>query len=1096
MAERDAESEEDEAEQARRVIAVQRLKARRKKERREKEVSYMDTHRAQLEKTVQKSLNILLRELPVDPFSVMLEHVSEHTRAGMSFTRLRAAPCITEEGDAVAIEAVASARGSQVSFDRAVLPKSLIARGLAAAATACRSVAESEGEPSFSAWAEDFPDSPEEAEGLSTAALSVRLRGLFGSTFSGAPVLGFDDLQSRIDGALRGRESPDLVVLSSRVGGVLLDTAGRLQDGTAVDALRSGFFLRGSETAPLLRWRDDVGLWQRLWPELLLTAMQGSTPRRRLLVGVTVWASTLMEASAVEGAEPLQVVDYGRHSARLAALEGSDGEAALAAATPEAIDDDSEAEKAEAVPEIAPAEPDEVFPPLNAIRVAAAVGSAVVAKTAADGGGPNLPAGEDFKAALALFRGAIEGILPTYLQTEPKPPPPPPEIPEGEEAAAEAEGGDEEGADQVPKDPPTPALPTPPPPPRSVAEMQQRGSVYAALDLDADSAYDEEAGTYKFTDAEDVQPMTQEQLIGYCEQLCAAEPMLRVLLTPLSRKDPNQAEGYRELRTRLAARSVTIICDESLEFDTPPAAADPALQDLPPSVGRLRDLSRSPLGLAAQYLTTPNLYLQTHGLYDFGDGPLGEALLGASGLVGFADVSLALPEASRRFVLPPSVGGAAELAALLQPLESRLRGILVSTYLQDTPCDDGEPPRKMTPRHFLHGLKKLEFRDVEQIDLLFRFLDVTNSGLVSVQELEVLKCVHGACDMHELDEFCVWLCDTIKSRPINEEASGEAQPSPFAEVWQMLDRSRSGSITYGQFRAGLKKLRHPATLGKDDGRLLSIFLCLDLKCNGFITEQEFQTLCVLSAGYKVKRVVKVQSFLQNRFGSLKSAFRAMDEGRSGEMETDEWTQKMETQQGYTDIEDVRACCQLLDKDGLKKLTGKDFDVLAGFKEDDFWQGLIEFRDFFVEAYGTLDEAYDGFESRRAPGEGSRSATADGRPTTADSRSSFGDKGLKSADFTKSCKRASFRVGPYDPRLFFNFLDAGHMARVGRTEFASLGRLDSNKELEVASGTLRTAIANLRDFAETRLANKEVAVDEGDLWTTLFEDMRTAIGEDS
>jgi len=477
----------------------------------------------------------------------------------------------------------------------------------------------------------------------------------------------------------------------------------------------------------------------------------------------------------------------------------------------------------------------------------------------------------------------------------------------------------------------------------------------------------------------------------------------------------------------------------------------------PRGVGRHRHLGLGPLDLVARYQRIARPFIRTHGVYDFGARP---ATLPA--LASYVDVSMTLPETSRRFVLPQT-SGFDELMRILQPLEVRLRGILCTAYRLDLPPED-MIIKRLTIQQFKAGLQKLGFEQVTTYaQLLFKMLDLRNSGSVSSQDFEVFQHVQGPCSLEDLDGFRLWISAWSTRRraeaqeaamaaaatnrsPTPDSAAGDAVLSPFAEVWQIIDLpgpsgARSGTATFKQFRAALRQMRHPAA-SKGDGRSHELFISLDLDNKGWVSESDFFLLNVLSARFQLQRVLRVRDFLEQRFGSLKSAFKAMDKNRMEQLATDSWMEMMETQQLYPDMEDARATCQFLDVDASHTLTPNDFGLLRVLREDDFLRELAALRDHISEAYGGVDEAYSEFKQAR--------------------------HGLDANSFLKGCKACNFR-GPcnYDPRLLFNFLDASHCGRLSRREFVLLKHLDATETLQRKGDEACKAINCLKEFASAR-----------------------------
>jgi len=827
--------------------------------------------------------------------------------------------------------------------------------------------------------------------------------------------------------------------------GALLEGAGRLLDGSALEAVRKGLIAQGLDVASPAQCQSDLETWQRSWPDLLLPAQQGASERRRLCVGLTLWAATLPDASAGGFGDP-ELVDEDAVAARRAALEESHADVAM--------DED----------EMPPPEPDEFCPPLNAVKVVACLGAEVVSKAAEEAGGA-LPAGEDFAAALEQFRKALEAVAPTYVEAEVK------------AAAADSENG----AEGARSNGPTPSITTVTEDAAvevvSLLDEQRRGCIYCALYIDAEAAFD--AATEAYTFAEGGTARTSEELLEYYLELCKGEPLLRALIAPFSPRDPNRVASLRELLARLPPQVVVIEADRAAEgvdeVDCFGEAADRGC-----GVGYLHDVRLQALGLASQYGRCNWLFAQTHGVYDFGASPEY-----APAMASYLDVALALPESGRRFLLPKT-GSVEELTGLLSPVDGYLRWLFLSAYGQSHSKDKS---KNLTLAQFKEGLRKLDYEgDDAQIEAVFSFLDFTNNGSISEKELGVLEYVNGPASLQDLDDLRIWLCEWQTQKKRRHAKSGAAAAledesvSPFSELYARMDRNGSGMVSFGEFKKALKKVKYPGTAG-NDGRLHELFMCLDTKHDGTISKQEFYRLNILSAKYQLQRVGFVRDFLRERFGSSKASFKALDEDRSGSLSAEEWMKKMGNQHGYSATEDMKACFHFIDKDGSMVLTSKEFDFLGNFNENLFFQDVRALRKHLGEKFGSIEAAYDAFEQRRGP---NTSAPEGG------SGSHRGGKGIEPKDFLTACRLAGFKA-THDPRLLFNFLDASHTGRLQRSEFYLLEKLDAIEELEQSSEIMHEAIASLKAFALKDAPSKPGCGEEH--WITLHQELRAVTHDD-
>merc|ERR1712241_605281 len=140
---------------------------------------------------------------------------------------------------------------------------------------------------------------------------------------------------------------------------------------------------------------------------------------------------------------------------------------------------------------------------------------------------------------------------------------------------------------------------------------------------------------------------------------------------------------------------------------------------------------------------------------------------------------------------------------------------------------------------------------------------------------------------------------------------------------QQMDSSASGMATFAAFKRTLRKMKHPAAISSSSGRIQEIFMSLDLSLSGVIDERQLWCLSLFSARHQLARTRQVRDFLQERFGSLKAAFKAMDEERCGTLSGTEWTKKMIHEHGFGSPEDLQACFRFIDKDGGRQFTSRE-----------------------------------------------------------------------------------------------------------------------------------------------------------------------------
>lgn len=1007
------------------------------KRRREKDrVNYLRQHRDKLEKVAQQCVNRVLNDKPKDPYAALLQKLSEHTQGGMRFSHFRVWPKASDGG--VCCEVMASARGAAIAVHRTELPRLLVARGLAAAG-----LRHTEG------GAVDAV-TLDEAERANVSLVASRLQSLLRGVLDNLGILEFDELHRRLchlPGAERGAShapakplTNSAALLRCVLGDVLLNAAGRLLGGTSLHAVQAALASKKLPGAVALQCQEDFQKWESEWPEFLLPAIRGHTDRRNLYIGVTVWAATLSEA--VGGGNELVLVDEAAHISRRAAAEESRAEA----------DVDEEEDQPD---------PDEFCPPLNCVPLAAKLGSLLAAKLGAEC--PSFPTGEDFAAALRKFRGALEVCIPSYVELELQSRAPGGEVNSTSKShrnsVSSASCTDVESSMDAAR--------------ISVAEQHRHGCVYCMLDVDAQSAFDPHKNAYTFSEGGEAR--TTRQLVDYYLGLCEVEPLLRGFVRPFSSLDPARYEGIRRLVEHLPAEVVMILDMDSAQGPEERAALEGEGLHRSPAVGFARDLQQDALGLLELYQEVDWLFSKKHGWYDFHASA--ERL---SVIASYLNVSLGLPESGRKIALP-KMSNIDELEQILQPLSSYLHGLFTTVYRQTRRRGDIQSTSgpSLTLPQFREGLRRLGYRDVElYAETMFTVLDRSNSGSLSARDLQALAHVKGPASLQEVDQFRVWLCEWQAARQRRKIAKApntmtDIGESVFAELVQRMDLNGSGVVKFNTFVKALRKMKCPYVAAGNDGHLRELFMCLDRKSKCSVSTQDVMDLAMFSARYQLTRVGHVRSFIRERFGSLRAAFKAMDIERSGAIKAEDWIEKMEKQYGFTNPEDLIACVRFIDKDGTRVLSDTDFDALGNFSESEFLKDLQLLHDQMVQHCGTLQEAWNNFGRRAANDEEVQAGM-----------------GLRAQGFLAGCQLMGFN-GTYHPRLLFHFLDATHEGCLRRADFALLARLPVLAESVQEWEHMRAAFASFKPFG-MRCDEGTSSVDQESRWLKFYEDLLASV----
>jgi Ca2+-binding EF-hand superfamily protein len=1010
-----------------------RLRAeKRAKEREEKHASAMAyVTKNKLDSTVQITVNKVLNHRPRDPYSALVKHLSEFSKDRPRFAFLRARP--DGQGN-IRLTLDVRIRGAVVQSHVAQLHSDI----------ANKLQNRQPGEAG-----EETP--VDQAAGFSACG---KLMGAFGKVLENIEVTDFRGQQLALrNGAVALQESYGEEVLPSQgivdeLSGLLLDAEGRLMDLSAHRALKSFFLQLKYKVSPRMQVSQDFLNWEYSWPEICLPVFQGTKKGHRICLGMSLWAASLsdLRPNEEEGAESEFPTPEFVHTPAASANQDADEEDVV-------------------VPDY------ESCPPKNSVALVVQLGSALVAE--ATSGGTAFPGNDDFGAAAKKLQAAITAKLPKYAEME--------------QRLLKMQAAAEEEMDDAPE--------------HTMEEKHQHKCVYGIVFPDANAAYTKETDRYDFFgDPENL--MTSENLTDMYVQLFESNPFLTVLCRPFSTQDVDRFENLSKLRLRLPTDVVLIgdhgplkpdkkghvrlrkgitgssstgalnaepeaqlndtsetvgvgedglptFREEAQSPDVRPESTesggfDDVRTSWPDGSGFLRSCSNlHPLGIAAVYEQFSWAFSVKPGLYDMSDQQFPCVL-------PFVDVSLAMPE-NRRFFLLPQLD-ADGLKAALEPVNTRLRGIMEQMYRNGHIDGDEEMPKGITLAEFKLGLEKLGYHHMEEYgEAIFHFLDRGNNGTISENEISVMDYVDGPATLKEVDDLRSFLVDNLEklAGPSMEEAHVD---SPIKLLWQRMDRNGSGAASFSEFKRVLEKLKFQSD------RKLQLFMCLDLKNNGVIDETEWSLMGVLSSNFKLERVDRVREFIVETFGSMPKAYKAMDKNKSGSLSIDEWMDVMANEYDYEDVDDVKACFEFLDKDCSNIISAKEFQFLNAFSRTDFMHEVRNFAEHLAGKYESVEMAYEDFECN-----GTRAKRqSNGPPGTGESRRSEFNSYLEPRDFAEGYKRSGYQ-GSYDPRLLFNFLDAARNCHVSKLEFRLLEKLDAVEKMDQSADFMTKAIASLKGW---------------------------------
>lgn len=1043
-------------ERERRLKAEKRAKERQ--ERHASAVAYVTKNK--LDQTVQTKVNRVLNDRPKDPYSALVKHLSAFSKDRPRFAMMRARP---DGLGNIRLTLDVRIRGAVIQSHVAQLHK-VIATKL---------------------QGEGGEEAPTNQASFNACA---KFQDSFGRVLTNIEVTDFRQQRMALRNGARalqekyGEEVMPSQGIIDELSGLLLDAEGRLMNLPAHRSLKSWWLTQKLKVSPRMQISEDFRNWEHQWPEIVLPVFEGKI-KHQICLGMTLWAATLPDLR----------------------VSGEFGTPEFLCVSEENPDQVAEGEKQ--VPD------KDYCPPINAVSMLAKLGSALVAQ--ATSGGTAMPGNDDFGAAAKNLQAAITAKLPHYAEAEQK----------LLKIKATAEGSLDEGTEfhLTEKEQHKCVYGVVIPDANAAWDAETRlydfyGDPENALK--ADDLIDMYVQLFESNPFLTVlvRPFSTKDTNRF-ELLSKLRLRLPVDVVLIGDHGPLQPDRSGEVRVRKGGMAASAsqgslkggmansasqaslgkensgyqgqlndapqagaagnqeqvgVGEDGLPTfresqQSPQERADSRLSDgagqdddrtaWPDGTGFIRACGSAglhPFGIAATYEQFTWAFSLKPGLYDL-------SLQEFPCVLPFVDVSLALPESKRLFLLPRLDVEA--LTAVLEPVSSRMRGIMEGMFRQGHAEQGEDMPDGLDLAEFTSGLQKLGYADVEEYAKpLYEFLDNSNNHSISEHEISVLESVDRPATLKDVDNLRIFLVAN-QGKLAGPNADEVQTESAIKLLWKRLDRNNSGTASFHEFKRVLKALKFP-----NMDKALQLFMCIDLKNNGLIDETEWSLLGVLSSNFKLERVEKIRQFIIKTFKTMTTAYKAIDKNKSGALSVDEWIGIFSEEYDYDDPDDVKACFEFLDKDCSNVISNKEFQFLGAFEREDFMREVRTFADYLIGKYENIDNAYDEFDAHS--GKTKRNSTDGNPPGTGDStkltKLSLGSSGninlgcIDPKEFIDGFKRSGFQ-GSYDPRLIFNFLDAARNGHVSRTEFKLLEKLDAVEEMNKSAEFMTSALASFKQW---------------------------------
>jgi Ca2+-binding EF-hand superfamily protein len=373
---------------------------------------------------------------------------------------------------------------------------------------------------------------------------------------------------------------------------------------------------------------------------------------------------------------------------------------------------------------------------------------------------------------------------------------------------------------------------------------------------------------------------------------------------------------------------------------------------------------------------------------------------------------------------------------------------------------------RLDEENFLEALSRVGSGKKDTVgQAIFNFLDETCEKSISLRTFRELdtftkitpfepRDVRGSGFAEELDDLCGFL--------LEQTHESEDDPGSLRKVFEMWDVNANGVLSFPEFRRGLEKLKY------DRKNERELFAGIDATNKGTLTWEEFHTLAMLSAMYRLRRMERAQTGILEGFSPPAAAFNAMDTLNKGELSRDEFVNAFGSPSSRSD---AVTAFQFMDREHKDVITPKEFEYMMSFNRKTFESDLAELMRFVEAKYPRTEEessALLAFVNCFCTGE--RKGM---EPSAVILRVDEFEKGFNRLSVSTSADAQILSL-TIDGRALFHFLDCGGARVVTLQDWLILERVGEVGEYAAAAKVMQESIDHFVHFFRTQYSSFEEA----------------------
>lgn len=257
-------------------------------------------------------------------------------------------------------------------------------------------------------------------------------------------------------------------------------------------------------------------------------------------------------------------------------------------------------------------------------------------------------------------------------------------------------------------------------------------------------------------------------------------------------------------------------------------------------------------------------------------------------------------------------------------------------------------PDTIERKAFISATQSIFGLSESEAQLVYDQVDAEGNGFITEEDIMWLQeaSEHETAAVDELFRLAQHLKDVFSST-----SKTKSHASVYAEAFDAM-AGDDAEISMEEFTEGLRKV------GWETKRAKMIFNALDFdRRSGSIDLEEWSLLGFYARCQEMKKLEGLKKHLIEKRGSLKEAWKSLDENKSGGISWEEMCQVL-PKLNWPVCEATKKSFFYLDKDGTGLITKEEFLELQGFSYNDFLSQVQHLREEIRKRYMTLGDAFD------------------------------------------------------------------------------------------------------------------------------------------